>query len=69
MDAGQHSRFLSYLELAKYFVRKGTVALDAQSFAACDAEFTQLLERERRGAASREDAQRLVQLRRMLLRD
>ena len=69
MTSEQHTRFLNYLELKPYFLRRQDAALDAAAFAERDAEFTELLERERRGECSASDASRISALRRMLLRD
>ncbi|MCA9581941.1 MAG: hypothetical protein KC416_09100 [Myxococcales bacterium] len=68
MDADQHRRFLNYLELRIYFPKRGA-ALNAETFALLDAELAGLLERERVGTIEAHDSPRIVELRRLLLRD
>ncbi len=70
MDAQQHRRFLSYLELRDYFPKMGgELVLDAATFVALDTELAALLKRQAKRETTPEDVRRIAQLRSMLLRD
>jgi hypothetical protein len=66
MDAETHDRFLEYLELFRYFGRADMKKLTAAQFAELDAELETLKRRAEPDATQR---QRIVTLRRVLLRD
>lgn len=70
MDPDTHARFLDYLELRRYFARgPDTPELSAAEFAELDAELRVLLREEQQGACQPAAVRRIVQLRRILLRD
>jgi hypothetical protein len=69
VDPEVHARFLDYLELREYFARPDLPKLDAKTFATLHAELEHLIGRERAGDLDAEGADRLVALRRVLLRD
>ena len=69
MDPRTHQRFLDYLELRRYFARPDHKKLDAEEFAALDAELRALLKKESEGQATADEVRRIVGLRKVLLRD
>jgi hypothetical protein len=69
MDPRAHQRFLDYLELYEYFAREDKRKLAAAEFAELDSELRALLVKERSGQAVADEVRRIVELRRVLLRD
>lgn len=70
MDPATHARFLDYLELRRYFARgPDTPKLSPAEFVELDAELRSLLAKEQEGVCEPSDVRRIVDLRRVLLRD
>ncbi len=69
MDPSTHKRFLDYLELWEVFRSPDLPKLDRTSFATHDKELLELYAMEREGRLDKNGAQRIVALRRVLLRD
>jgi hypothetical protein len=69
MDPATHRRFLEYLELCEAFLRQGMKKFDKHTFVEADAEY-QVLERQKaKGELDPAGARRIVELRKLLLRD
>jgi hypothetical protein len=67
MDPIVHKRFLDYRDRYSYFGRKGMTQLDAQAFAAADAEHRVLAAKG--DARDDEESARFAELSKILFRD
>jgi len=69
MDPATHRRFLEYLELCESFLRAGMTKLDKHTFPPLDAEYAELEAREAKGELDGFGVRRMMELRKLLLRD
>lgn len=69
MDPARHQRYLEYLELRQYFVRRGDLLLDPATFELLEKKLDALKAREEQGELTRDEQYEVKELEGLLLRD